>query len=95
MAVCARCFALGASLVLGGFLAARLPRRFRVSFPAMCVAAIPMALDGFTQLFGFRESTNTLRVLTGGLSGAAVAFWIVPTLYDAFDEIRKTGRQNG
>ncbi|HKZ48518.1 MAG TPA: DUF2085 domain-containing protein [Thermoplasmata archaeon] len=29
------------------------------------LALFPLALDGFTQLFGWRESTNLLRVLTG------------------------------
>ena len=96
MAICARCFALGAGLVLGAILAGRIsgltsaPRKLRLHFFAMCVLAFPMFLDGFTQLLGFRESTNTLRLATGGLFGFAVAFWIVPTLYDAFDELKKT-----
>jgi len=30
---------------------------------------LPIALDGFTQLFGWRESTNELRVITGGPGG--------------------------
>jgi uncharacterized membrane protein len=30
---------------------------------------LPVALDGFTQLFGWRESTNALRVLTGAITG--------------------------
>ena len=38
-----------------------------VWFTAVLVflAVFPLALDGFTQLFGWRESTNLLRVLTG------------------------------
>lgn len=109
MAVCARCFALAASLAAGAVLAGRVAafeatarrtrasdspaaspaRRLRLSFAGMCAAAVPMAIDGFTQLFGLRESTNTLRVITGCLLGLAVAFWVVPHLYDAFDEQRR------
>ena len=94
MAICARCFALGAGVVLGALLAGRVsdltraPRKLKLPFAGMIVLALPMFLDGFTQLLGFRESTNTLRVATGGLFGVAVAFWVVPTLYDAFDELR-------
>ena len=99
MAVCARCFALAAGLVLGAGVAGRVAaleaprpdqaRRWRAPFWGMCLAAVPMALDGFSQLFGLRESTNTLRVLTGALLGLTVAFWVVPHLYDAFDEQRR------
>jgi len=96
MAVCSRCFSLGASVVVAGLLSARIaafgtfPRHFRVPFWGIGLAAVPMALDGFSQLFGLRESNNTLRVITGCLLGGAVAFWAIPALYDAFDEIKKT-----
>lgn len=33
------------------------------------VLFLPTALDGFTQLFGMRESNNRLRVVTGILLG--------------------------
>jgi len=33
---------------------------------------IPTFLDGLTQLFGFRESNNTLRFLSGFLAGVGL-----------------------
>jgi uncharacterized membrane protein len=45
---------------------------------------LPMALDGFTQLFGWRESTWELRVLTGVLFGAASAWFLYPRFEVAF-----------
>lgn len=34
----------------------------------------PLALDGITQQFGLRTSTNTLRFITGALSGGTLGF---------------------
>ena len=45
---------------------------WRVDFAAftlILLALLPVAVDGFTQLFGWRESTNGLRVLTGAFTG--------------------------
>lgn len=36
------------------------------------ILIIPVAVDGFTQYLGFRESTNTLRFITGFLGGIAL-----------------------
>ena len=88
MAVCARCFALSAGLAAGALLAGRVRAlregRWRVGFVWVAVAMVPMAIDGFTQLFGWRESTNPLRVATGLLLGGMTALWAVPIVYDAF-----------
>ncbi len=40
----------------------------------------PMAIDGLTQLFGLRESTNEIRLVTGFLAGIAVPFYLIPIL---------------
>jgi hypothetical protein len=39
-----------------------------------------MALDGFTQLFGLRESNLLLRLLTGCLFGLGTALFVLPQL---------------
>ena len=57
--------------------------RFRDRLPSLGLAGyalliLPMALDGFTQLFGWRESTVELRTLTGALFGVASVWLIYP-----------------
>jgi uncharacterized membrane protein len=98
MAVCARCFALAAGVAGGALVAGRIAaiegpreggRTWKAPFWTMCLAMVPMALDGISQLAGVRESTNPLRVATGLLLGGAVALWTIPVLYDAFDEQRR------
>jgi uncharacterized membrane protein len=41
------------------------------------VAVTPLAIDGLTQLTGFRESTNELRIATGLIAGIAFGLWIL------------------
>jgi uncharacterized membrane protein len=51
------------------------------------VLILPMAIDGFSQLFELRESTWLLRGLTGVLFGAATVWLTFPRLQESFDEI--------
>lgn len=44
------------------------------------LALVPIALDGGTQLIGWRESTNELRMLTGIIAGLAFSFYFIPML---------------
>jgi uncharacterized membrane protein len=44
--------------------------------------ALPMAIDGVTQLLGLRESTPLIRTVTGALFGAASA-WLILTYIEA------------
>ena len=44
----------------------------------LILAAVPMAIDGTTQLLGLRESTNLLRFLTGSLLGFVCAYYLIP-----------------
>jgi uncharacterized membrane protein len=37
---------------------------------------IPAAADGFTQLFGWRESNNNLRFLTGFIGGIGLIIFM-------------------
>jgi len=38
--------------------------------------AIPMVMDGFTQLLGERESTNFIRLITGFFAGIGVVVFV-------------------
>jgi uncharacterized membrane protein len=55
-----------------------------LGFKTYGVLILPMALDGFTQLFGWRESTWELRVMTGLIFGLASGWLVLPRLDTAF-----------
>lgn len=81
--LCARCLAIYSSLLLGGLLLAYLRKRRPVKALAVwtwVLLALPMALDGGTQFFGWRESNNALRVLTGLLFGLGTAWLTLPRM---------------
>jgi uncharacterized membrane protein len=50
---------------------------------------LPIAVDGFTQLFGWRQSTWELRTLTGGLFGVATVWLAYPRLNIAWSSPRR------
>ena len=65
MAFCERDLAIYLGLLLVGMLYARRRDLRPGGFGVYGVLILPMAVDGFTQLFGWRESTWELRVVTG------------------------------
>lgn len=56
---------------------------------------IPIALDGFSQMFGLRESTWELRVLTGALFGLANMWFALPFIQKTLDEETSMSTQEG
>ena len=62
MPICARCSGL-----LLGFLGFALSVFLQLHFPLVAEALmmVPMAVDGVSQMVGFRESNNRLRLFTG------------------------------
>ncbi len=59
--------------------------RYRDRLPSLGLASyglliLPMAVDGLTQLVGWRESTVELRTLTGALFGVASVWLIYPRI---------------
>jgi len=76
MPICARCTAIYAGALLSLLAFPLLPRVNEVVARwSMYVLATPMAIDGLTQLTTLRESTNSLRIATGSIAGAAFVFW--------------------
>ncbi|HEY5611317.1 MAG TPA: DUF2085 domain-containing protein [Thermoanaerobaculia bacterium] len=77
MPICARCTAIYAGLIVGIVLFVIVPslRRRLVPSVVLALAIAPLAIDGLTQAFRFRESTNSLRVLTGMIAASAFALW--------------------
>lgn len=81
VAMCQRNMAIYVSMFLAGVGFAFVRTRLRPLPWQWYVALItPMAIDGFTQLFGFRESNWTLRVVTGTLFGVATVWLAYPHL---------------
>jgi uncharacterized membrane protein len=82
LAFCERDLAIYLSLLAFGLAFVRWRGLTGASFLAYGLLALPMALDGFTQLFGWRESTWELRVVTGVLFGAGSG-WLLFPRFDA------------
>lgn len=83
VAFCQRDVAIYLAVLVGGIAyAARRGRVAPLGLLGYAVLIAPMALDGFTQLFGWRESTVELRTVTGALFGLASVWLIYPRVDD-------------
>ena len=79
VAYCERDFAIYTTVLLAGLVYALVRARARpLPWAVFLAALLPMAIDGFTQLFGWRESTWELRTLTGVLAGFAGVWLLYP-----------------
>jgi len=81
MAVCARCFGIYLGFLVGTIALPMYSKIENVRIPdakLVLLSAIPLAIDGLTQLTGFRESNNELRLLTGFLFGLIVISYLIP-----------------
>ena len=79
MAVCERNLAIFVGLLAFGLLFGSVHRQFApASFAQFAVLVSPMALDGLTQLVGWRESTWEMRIATGVLFGIASGWFLYP-----------------
>lgn len=88
VALCQRDVAIYASVLFSGLLFATMRKRVRpLRFRYFLIAMIPMAIDGGTQLFGWRESNWWLRTLTGALFGAAAVWWAYPYIDEAMEDV--------
>lgn len=100
MAMCSRNFAIFTSFLFGGILFYFLRNKLKpfniVYFLLIC---IPMAIDGFSQLFGVpiprdigpglhfvwtTVSNNELRIITGSIFGFGSALFLLPYLQEIF-----------
>jgi uncharacterized membrane protein len=88
VALCQRDVAIYAGVLLAGISYAFVRRRVRpLPFKLFVVLVIPMAVDGLTQLVGWRESTWLLRTVTGALFGVAAVYLSYPYVEDAMQEV--------
>jgi uncharacterized membrane protein len=85
MPFCTRCTAIWLGLAFGlGFMVLYTIELNGKFFVAIIFSLVPLGIDGIGQLFGFWESTNLVRMLTGLPAGmiCGVALGII------FDELR-------
>ena len=101
MAVCSRCFAIYMSFLAGSLLFYFIRTKLKTFHIAYYVIfCIPMAIDGFAQLFGVpiprgigpdmqliwtTLSNNGLRVITGTIFGFGSALFVLPYLQQIFE----------
>ncbi len=84
--LCSRCLAIYTSILAAGIVLTffRNNRRLRaIPWYVWLLGMVPMALDGFTQLFGLRESNLALRLLTGAIFGVTTAWFLFPQIDEA------------
>jgi uncharacterized membrane protein len=79
VAVCQRDIATFVAILLAGLAFIPLRRRLNpLPFKAFLLFCVPMAIDGFGQLFGLWESTWSSRVFSGALFGVACVWLAYP-----------------
>ncbi len=95
VAVCERDNAIYGAILLAGLAFVpfrahfrRLGRRIpKLRFWAYALMLVPIAVDGFTQLFGWRESDWLLRTITGTLFGLATVWLAYPYIQEAMEDV--------
>jgi uncharacterized membrane protein len=96
VAICERDMAIYSAILLNGLLFGALRSRLkrRGHMPKMplwlfALLLLPAAVDGFTQLFGLRESIWYLRLITGYLFGAGVVWLAYPYVEDSMADVAR------
>jgi uncharacterized membrane protein len=93
MPFCARCVAIWFGLVIGlGFMVFfRIELNEKFIF-LMILGLVPIGFDGLGQLFGFWESNNLIRLITGLLLGivSGLAIGIIADELNEIIKLRKT-----
>jgi uncharacterized membrane protein len=81
LGMCARNFSIYASMFIGSVIFVLSKKRFPgIPWWFWVLMILPLALDGTTQMFGWRESTWELRVLTGTLFGLGNVWFALPLI---------------
>src|SRR6266568_443152 len=79
LGMCERNFSIYASMFLGSLIFTLTKKRLSgIPWWFWILMILPMAIDGTTQMFGLRESTWMLRVVTGTLFGLGNVWFALP-----------------
>ena len=80
--LCFRCTAIYSTLFITSAVFVFTKKRIQgISWWMLGLLTLPMAWDGITQLFGLRESTSALRLITGALFGLGCALFTFPLVH--------------
>jgi uncharacterized membrane protein len=91
MAFCERDLAIYATVLVAGLVFGLVRRQLKpLNWKIFLLLILPMAVDGFSQLFGLRESTWELRLITGALFGGASVWLFYPFLEQGMAEVCET-----
>jgi uncharacterized membrane protein len=86
MAYCQRDALIYPTIFFAGLYLARHRTIRPLGFGWFLLMLTPIALDGFTQLFGLRESTPLLRAITGTIFGIATVWFFYSHVQRVMDE---------
>jgi uncharacterized membrane protein len=82
LGLCARNLAIYSSMFVGSLIFVLSKKRLPgIPWWLWVLLCLPMAWDGFTQMFGLRESTWELRVITGTLFGLGSVWFVLPLMH--------------
>ena len=72
--ICARCFAFYLSFaIISAFLLSANLKKITIHNKYFYIMIFPLIVDGTSQMFQFRESNNSIRIITGILAGVAAS----------------------
>jgi uncharacterized membrane protein len=95
MTVCQRDFATYAAMWLAGLAFISMRRRLRpLSLKVFALLCLPLAVDGFGQLFGIWDSTPWRRVISGALFGAACIWLAYPHIEAGMKDVLGATRRD-
>jgi uncharacterized membrane protein len=81
LGMCARNFSIYSSMFAGSLIFVLSKKRLPgIPWWFWILMILPMAIDGTTQMFGWRESTWELRVITGTLFGLGNVWFALPLI---------------
>lgn len=87
LGMCARNFSIYASMFVMSLVFVLSKKRLPgIPWWLWILLMLPIALDGFTQMFGLRESNWILRTLTGTLFGMGTIWFALPMMQKSMDE---------
>ncbi len=94
LGMCARNFSIYASMFLTSVVFVISKKRLPgIPWWVWVLMILPMALDGTTQMFGLRESTWQLRLLTGTLFGVGSIWFTLPFMQKTIEETTPAPQQ--